>query len=204
MTIVRITNHPNLPAIVLVHTPPDLAHEVMGPYQPARYSKAQRAYLLGEEHLEQFERHLARHDVRLADERRADGGPEKISGPLPECDHCGQVVRRAASPAFCPACGREWNPATLRRRSLDMAPRGTCSACEREQAGTFAFCTVCGGAMVRVPVGKRPDHVPRPKLAQPLTLDDVIESSPDLTREQLQRALDEDERDFAQRAAGDR
>ena len=179
--IVRITSHPRQAGIVLVHTPPDLAHDVMGPFQPARWSKPAGAYLLGVEHLETFGRHLARHDVRLVDERGAEAGEdrEKFTGPLPECANpecrLPATRRAAATMRFCPACGAEWVPSSAAATS-GMAPvQSECGSCGRMQAGSFPRCSACGGPMVQVVTGARPAHVPRPKLEHPPLFGEVAE-----------------------------
>lgn len=191
--IVRITNHPRQVGIVLVHTPPELAHDVMGPFQPARWSKPTGAYLLGVEHLDTFARHLARHDVHLVDERdTASGdGREKFTGPLPECASCGQPARRGDPFAFCPACGRPWQPAN-HSRADPVATHAQCASCDRHQAGGFTHCSACGGLMVRVVTGRRP-ALARPKLEEPALFGDLVAD--------VAAGL---EPDHMQRAAGDR
>lgn len=197
--IVRITSHPRQKAIVLVHTPPDLAH-AMGLFQPARWSPESGAYLLGAEHLDAFARHLGRHDAYLVDERgAAKGAEEKFTGPLPECSACGQPASRSASLAMtrCPACGVVWRPAVAAGPSgVPPAVAGTCAACGRSQQGRFPFCSRCGAAMPEPgPSGPRPAHVARPKLDEPALFGDVVE--------EVAAELDP-ARDHMQRAAGDR
>lgn len=196
--IVRITSHPKLPRMTLVHTPPDLAHDVMGPYQPARWSPAHRAYLLGEESLEQFERHLARHGVHLVDERRGAGEPEKFTGPLPECSACGQPASRQAALALtrCPACGAAWRPVVADTPATGggWTPHVECATCGRRQRDGWRFCGGCGAEMPPATGrGPRPAHVERPQLAEPALFGDVAAE-----------VVGELEPDHMQRAAGDR
>lgn len=203
--IVRITSHPRDDELVLVHTPPELAHDVMGPFQPARWSKTAGAYLLRTEHLETFRRHLARHDVHLADERGAKDEREKFSGPLPECSACGQPASRSAALALtrCPACGAAWRPVVVDAptSSTGWAPKVECATCGRKQRAGWAFCGGCGTPMPPPgPPGPRPEHVERPKLAEPALFGDVAEEVID----QLAAQADDDGRDAMQRAAGDR
>lgn len=204
--IVRITKHKTDPDLVLAHTPPEIGHDVMGPYGPARYSKALKAYLLRAEHIEQFRGHLARHDVLLVDERSAGAEPEKFCGPLPECSACGQPASRSAALSLnrCPACGAAWRPvvADTPAATGTWTPKVECPVCGRRQRDGWAYCGGCGAPATAAPRGPRPEHVERPKLAEPALFGDVAdEVLADLGERQLE---DDDERDFAQRAAGDR
>ncbi len=192
--IVRIGTHPRQAGIVLVHTPPELAHDVMGPFQPARWSPPAGAYLLGVEHLETFARHLARHDVRLVDERDTTGTDqrEKFTGPLPECANpdCRQPANRtaAATMAHCPACGHPWKPSVHTRAADEAATSSQCSACDRRQPGRFPFCSACGKPTVVVVTGARPAGVARPKVAEPVLFGEAIAADPGLERDHMQRA----------------
>lgn len=185
--ILKLTAHKTSQDVVVVHAGPELA-EFMGRFAPARWQPSSKTYWVEAQHLAGLFRLAEIERQTIVDERSKGPAVEKFTGPLPECDHCGQVVARSASPSFCPACGRPWVATVITYRSADMTPRSTCTGCEREQVGAFGYCTACGGAMVRLPVGKRPDHVERPKLGHPLTLDDAIEGNADLTRDHMQRA----------------
>lgn len=210
--IVRITKHKTDPDLVLAHTPPDLAHDVMGPYGPARYSKEARAYLLRVEHLEQFRGHLARHDVLMVDERAKGAEPEKFTGPLPECSACGQPASRQAALALnrCPACGAVWRPVVADSPAATGAwsPKVECEACGRRQRVGWAFCGGCGApAPVPGPPGPRPDTVGRPVLARPVLEEPALfgDLVGEVAADLEERRVDgDDERDHAKRAAGDR
>jgi hypothetical protein len=209
--IVRITKHRTDPDLVLAHTPPDLAASVMGPYGPARYSKALRAYLLRAEHIEQFRGHLARHDVLLVDERKADDGAEKFTGPLPECSACGQPASRQAALSLnrCPACGAAWRPVVVDTPAAtgSWTPKVDCEVCGRRQRAGWAYCGGCGAPAEPLGApGPRPEHVVRPRLAEPALFGDVAdEVLSGLAERQGELGEEHDEdRDYAQRAAGDR
>lgn len=197
--IVRITTHGRTKGVVLAHTPPDLAH-AMGLFQPARWSPKANAYLLGEEHLDAFRRHLARHDAQLVDERQGEDTREKFTGPLPECSACGQPASHQAALSLnrCPACGAAWRPvvADTPAATGSWTPPQQCPACGRRQREGWAFCGGCGAAMAAPPApGPRPAHVERPKLAEPALFGDLAGE----VVEELDPTLD-----HMQRAAGDR
>lgn len=193
--ILRLTAHRTSTEIAVVHAGPELG-EFMGAFPAARWQPTAKAYWLPVEQLDAFGRYARIKGHVLVDDRKEADEAEKFTGPLPECASCGQVAPRRAALTlkFCGACGQEWSPVTPSYRGVDAAtPRSACTVCEREQPGAFPFCTACGGRVVRVATGKRPDHVPRPKLTEPKLFGEVAAE-----------VVDQLERDHMQRAAGER
>lgn len=196
--IVRITTHGRTKGVVLVHTPPDLAH-AMGLFQPARWSPKANAYLLGEEHLGAFRRHLGRHDAQVVDER-SDGvdDVEKFAGPLPECSACGQAATRQQALALnrCPGCGAAWRPVVHQLTGPAATYVVECPVCGRRQRAGFAFCGGCGA-----PAEPPPPAAPRPLLPEPerARLEDPV-----TVGQVLDDQLELEDRDHMERAAGDR
>lgn len=201
--IVRITTHTTR-GVLVAHTPPAMA-ELMGKFEPARRSAESGGYLLPAKMLEQFLRFLDFHDVAHVDERtEAKPEVEKFVGPLPECAECGQPASRQAALSLnrCPACGAVWRPVVHNPEQGGLvAPRVECPVCGRRQKAGFAFCGGCGTPAAAAPRGApRPvlPEVERERLEEPMTVGQVMAEA------QLDLDGGEDERDFMERAAGER
>ena len=194
--IIRLTAHRSSQDVVVVHAGPDLA-DFMGRFAFARWQSQAKAYWVEITHLSTFWREAERCGHTLVDDRAKSPEAEKFSGPLPECGNpeCRLPALRKVSDVmkFCPACGADWAPTIPAFTPAGLAVRGECADCGRTQAGGFTRCSACGGLIVQVVTGKRPDHVPRPKLTEPTLFADAAAE-----------LLDQMERDHRQRAAGDR
>lgn len=128
MILVKIRRHLRHTGIVVVSVPED-GNALMGRFGPARLSPSDRGYLVPDEQVDALLRFLARHDVRVLDERDApvtDTAPAKYD-PLPECSSCGVPVARRLVDDLrdCPHCGIPWRPY---RFDLDPLMRPTDTA----------------------------------------------------------------------------
>lgn len=203
--IIRFTAHRTNADVVVVHAGPELA-EFMGAFPAARWQPKSKTYWLPTEQLDIVGRHAARCGHILVDDRKEPDEPERFTGPLPECSACGQPASRKAALSLsrCPACGPAWRPvvADAPTSSTGWTPKVECATCGRKQRAGWAFCGGCGTpAPPPGPPGPRPEHVERPKLAEPALFGDVAEEVIDQIAAQ---ADDDDGRDAMQRAAGER
>lgn len=200
--IIRIRRHPAHPATVILGCGAD-ANALMGRFGPARLSPADHGYLLAEAAVPDLLRFLTHHDVTAIDERgeAPDESRPKFTGPLPECEACGQPASRqaAATLRVCPACGAPWRAAVLSAaHTPTVAVAGVCGACGRRQRGAFRYCGDCGAPMpAPAPAGSPPTGFERPVFERPA-------GDPMLFGEAIEAAGEDLERDHMQRAAGER
>jgi hypothetical protein len=198
--IVRLEKHPTDKALCVAKTHPDM-REVMGHFQPARYSPDHRGYLIEDrpQLLTDFGRLLARHGHHLADERSKPMNPETVSvvlaQPLPECVHCGLPRKRTRvvggqpvpldPPPRCPSCSRPWvdarPPANEQREALTR----TCPACHSREYGRFPHCSRCGAFMAQTLRLVEPIPVDTPSAqrseAEPVLVGELVEAVLDIS-----------------------
>jgi hypothetical protein len=202
--ILRYTTHKTSTDVVVVHAGPELA-EFMGAFPAARWQPKSKTYWYPTAQLDVLERHATRCGHVLVDDRKDADEREKFVGPLPECSACGQPAARSTSGSLsrCPACGAEWRPvvADTPAATGTWSPRVECPVCGRRQRDGWAYCGGCGAPAIAAPRGPRPEHVERPKLAEPALFGDLAD---EVLADLDERQLEDDDRDFAQRAAGDR
>lgn len=172
MRIIRINRHPRDTDIIMLATPPDLA-EQMGRFEPARYSRDDRAYLIHRNDLDPFKRYAKHIGAHVIDERRPTG-PKRDAH---ECGNCGQPGSTERAPRYCPSCGQDWQPVTYEDVSPTVS-RGTCVACGHMQGARFPHCSRCGGQM-SYPEAPTRLVIPRAKLEDPMPLGDVLAETVD-------------------------
>lgn len=208
--IIRLTAHKTSQDVVVVHAGPELA-EFMGRFGFARWQPAAKAYWVEVAHLDTFRRDADRQGHTLVDDRAKGAEPERFVGPLPECSACGQPASRKAAEALerCPGCGAAWRPVVHDPEVGGLAaPRVECEICGRRQKAGFAYCGGCGAPAKTAPGGAPRPVIPdagRERLEHPVTVGQVIdEAQLDLDQADDGPPDDDDERDFMERAAGDR
>jgi hypothetical protein len=162
--VIRLTDHRSDPSVILAHAGPSLSGH-MGRLQEARWSPAEKAYLVHRDALDGL-RALARYaGASIVDDRRTEPAPHTAGV---ECANCGQPGQRYHPPNRCPACGEPWRSVDYPDHHGDPMHTRQCPACRATQRGAFPYCSACGQPMPpREPPG-------RPVLPQREHLDDPM------------------------------